>query len=380
MIYGAPGYTGRLVARTALERGFQPILAGRNEGRVARLAADLQLPYRVFTLDDPAEAAISLEGVGVVLNCAGPFTATARPLARACMAARCNYLDITGEIAVFEELLALDREARQARILIVPGVGFDVVPTDCLAAMLAARMPDATHLDLAIYGLGQTSPGTSRTMLARLPEGGFERIGGLIRSMPLGRQERTADFSDGPRRVFSVPWGDVSTAYHTTGIPNITTYFVMPAWQGFALKWARPVQAALRMGPVQTLARIGIALFIKGPDERARQSGHCEIWGQVRSASGDTLTGRLRTPDGYAFTVDAALSAVQRVLEGGLEPGAYTPARLFGADFVLACAGTVLEDFQLRHEGDLRGPTQTPPRRGVAVPPDPQRSSPIVGR
>ena len=232
LIYGASGYTGRLAARMAMERDMQPVLAGRNEGKVARVADELQLPYRIFSLENKRETMISLEGVGAVLHCAGPFSATARPMVDACLAGRTHYLDITGEIPVFEDVLARDAEARQGRVLLVPGAGFDVVPTDCLAAMLARRMPDATHLELAIHGLGSTSPGTTKTMIEGLPEGGRERIDGEIRPMPIARLSRRIPFLGGELTGYSIPWGDVSTAYYSTGIPNIVTYMVLPGLPG----------------------------------------------------------------------------------------------------------------------------------------------------
>lgn len=346
MIYGASGYTGRLATRTAVQRGLQPVLAGRNGARIKRVAAEYQLPYRVFGLDDPAEAKTSLEGVAAVLHCAGPFSATARPMVDACLSTRTHYLDITGEIAVFEDVLGRAAEARQGRVCLVPGVGFDVVPSDCLAAMLAARLPDATQLELVIYGLGRTSPGTTKTMIEGLPDGGRERIDGEICVRPVARLQKRVSFSDGERTAYSIPWGDVSTAYHSTGIPNIVTYLVMPQLQAATLKVAGPLQAILRQGAVQATARRLAGLLIKGPDEAMRATAFCEIWGEVRNAKGRRVTGLVRTPEGYRFTVDAALKAAGHVIDGDVEPGAYTPSRAFGADFITECEGVALREFR----------------------------------
>lgn len=346
MIYGASGYTGRLATGVALARGMQPILAGRSEAKIARFAEEHSLPYRVFTLDDPEDAAVSLEGVGAVLHCAGPFSSTARPMVDACLQARTHYLDITGEIAVFEDVLARGKEAERARVLLVPGVGFDVVPTDCLAAMLAGRMPDATRLELAIRGLGRMSPGTLRTMLEGIPSGGRERIDGEIRVVPMAGRERRVPFPSATASVYSIAWGDVSTAYHTTGIPNIVTYFQLPAWQALPLKMGRSVQTFLGHGRTQSAGRFLISHLVSGPGEYERMTGRCEIWGEVVNARGEVVTGTLSTPEAYALTADAAIRAVGRVFSGDLEPGAYTPARAFGADFISECDGVEVHAFQ----------------------------------
>jgi short subunit dehydrogenase-like uncharacterized protein len=102
MIYGANGYTGELIAREAKKRGASPILAGRDAAKIAKLATDLSLPSKVFSLDKPPDIVAALEGIGLVLNCAGPFSKTANPLMQACLVAKTHYLDITGEIDVLE--------------------------------------------------------------------------------------------------------------------------------------------------------------------------------------------------------------------------------------------------------------------------------------
>ena len=173
MIYGANGYTGELAAREAVARGLRPVLAGRNGETVGALARELGLEHRAFGLDDPSALVRGIEGMAAVLHCAGPFVHTSRAMVAACLAARAHYLDITGEIAVFEKVLARGEQAREAGVALLPGVGFDVVPTDCLAARLAAALPDATELVLAFASNGAAiSRGTQKTMIESLPHAG----------------------------------------------------------------------------------------------------------------------------------------------------------------------------------------------------------------
>ena len=221
MIYGANGFTGELIAREAARRGMRPILAGRSEQRVTPLADALGLPHRAFPLDAP-----DLRGVGLVLHCAGPFVHTSAPMVGACLASGAHYLDITGEIAVFESIYARDAEARAAGVALIPGVGFDVVPTDCLAAQLARALPGATELWLAFAPSrgSSMSRGTIRTMIEGVGKGGAIRRDGRIVRVPLAFDAREIPFASGPRHAMTIPWGDIASAWRTTGIPNIRVY------------------------------------------------------------------------------------------------------------------------------------------------------------
>jgi len=226
MIYGANGYTGRLAARVAKDRTFTPILAGRRAEQIQPLARELGFESRIFDLADPAVVAGNLEGVTAVLHCAGPFSATSRPMLAGCLRAKTHYLDITGEIAVFEDIHSRNEEFRNAGIVVVPGVGFDVVPTDCLAAMLKRELPSATHLKLAFKSrTGKLSPGTTKTMVEGLPEGGRVRRDGRIVKVPGAYKIEAVPFTeDLSATAVTIPWGDVSTAFYSTGIPNIEVF------------------------------------------------------------------------------------------------------------------------------------------------------------
>ena len=132
MIYGATGYTGRMAAEHAKAQGLDVVIAGSNGARLASLAAQLGVPYRVFTPD--AQAAESLDGIGVLLNFAGPFAQTADALMQACIKAEVDYLDITAEINVYRLAERLGAQAAEAGVMLLPGVGWDVVPTLSLKA------------------------------------------------------------------------------------------------------------------------------------------------------------------------------------------------------------------------------------------------------
>ena len=133
LLYGAYGYTGELIAEEAIARGHRPVLAGRSQKKLAPLAAKLGLDMRVFDLRNEMEVAEHIAEFDLVFHAAGPFIHTSLPMVRACLRTQTHYVDITGEVPVFEQNFGFDAEAQAASIAIVSGAGFDVVPSDCLA-------------------------------------------------------------------------------------------------------------------------------------------------------------------------------------------------------------------------------------------------------
>jgi short subunit dehydrogenase-like uncharacterized protein len=339
MIYGANGYTGRLVAEEAVRRGMRPVLAGRSAESVARLGEQLGLLTRIFSLDKPEDVTEGLAGMQTVLHCAGPFSATASPMLDACIRTKTHYMDITGELSVFEALFKRAAEVREAGILAVSGVGFDVVPTDCLAAILAGELPDATHLRLALSGVSAISAGTAKTTVENLAHGGYIRENGRLKAVPAAYKVEWIPFEQQPAQAVTVALADLVTGYESTRIPNIEVFLRMgPIEIGFlqGLRWFSPLLANRE---VQSFLKELIGWTVKGPSEQQRREGRMVVWGEVANASGRKVTMRLHTPEAYAFTVDASLASVLRTLEGPVEPGAKTPSQAFGKEFVLSLPG-----------------------------------------
>jgi short subunit dehydrogenase-like uncharacterized protein len=349
MIYGANGYTGRLTARFAKEHNLDPILAGRLAEPIRKLAGELGFESRVFDLADPAKVAANLEGVSAVLHCAGPFSATSGPMLAGCLRAGTHYLDITGEIAVFESVHSRSREIRDAGIVAIPGVGFDVVPTDCIAAMLKRELPSATHLKLAFMSrYGKLSPGTAKTMVEGLPEGGRIRKDGKIVKVPAAYKVESIPFTeDLSATAVTIPWGDVATAYYSTGIPNIEVFAGMPEKQISKMKIPGFMRWLLGLAPVQALMKSQIARRVKGPTDEQRARDEMYIYGEVRDDAGHKVAMRLRTREGYTLTAESGVKATRKIIEGRLAPGAYTPSMAFGSDYVLDLEGTRLSRVKL---------------------------------
>jgi short subunit dehydrogenase-like uncharacterized protein len=331
MIYGANGYTGELVARLAVARGERPVLAGRNAAAVGALATELSLDAKIVDLADTAALHAALDGVDVVAHCAGPFVRTARPMVDACLATGTHYVDVTGEPDVFTAVLARDAEARAAGITLLTGGGFDVVPTDCLAGLLAAEVPDATSLEIAFRAGGGLSRGTALTGLDIATRGALRRIDGKLVRVPLGETRREIAFGAKTRTVGTILWGDVVTAYHSTGIPNITVFGSVPKASG--------ASRLLRLAPFRALAARALRRGPGGPSAETRARTKVEIVAEVSGPSG-TRRGLLTGPNGYDMTADAVVREIP--LLAAAEPGAHTPATALGPDFVRTLDGVTV--------------------------------------
>ena len=345
LIYGANGYTGELAAREARAHGLSPVLAGRNEGAVAALARELGLEQAVFGLDEAAAIDAAISGFAAVLHCAGPFSRTSGPMADACLRTRVHYLDVTGEVEVFERLAARDAEAKAAGVMLLPGVGFDVVPSDCLAAHLKRRLPTATHLALAFLSRGGVSRGTATTAAVNIHRGGLVRRAGALTPVPTAWKTRTVDFGDGyVRTAVTIPWGDIATAWRSTAIPDIEVYMAVPKSARAGMRVARYARPLLALGPLRGLLRRLVRSRSAGPDAETRARGWTRLWGEATAPDGARAVSRLLGPEGYTLTVQAALACVEHVLRGEAPAGYQTPATAYGPDLVLEVPGVTRED------------------------------------
>lgn len=334
LLYGAYGYTGSLIAQEAIKRGHNPVLAGRSAEKLVPLAEKLNLDYITLDLKDENSLIKSLKDFDLVFHSAGPYKHTSAPMVKACLKTGTNYVDITGEIPVFEENFKYDTQAKDAGIAIISGVGFDVVPTDCLAKYVSEKITEPIILDLGITAMSNPSPGTLKTMLEHYDIGQLVRRDGKLVHLETVEVKKM-QFSDMERTVRPVTWGDLSTAYRTTSIPNITTYFPLP-------KKFPNLLGSLGITPKEMFedeeAKKKVETWIEhnihGPDENKRKSYRCYIYASVNNNKGAKSQAWLETMESYRFTAVAGVRSVEKVLE--LQPkGALTPALAFGADFIL---------------------------------------------
>jgi short subunit dehydrogenase-like uncharacterized protein len=344
LLFGATGFVGEAIARQAVAAGLPIILGGRDATRLAALARELGVEHRAFTLEDPAALDRALDGVAVVLHCAGPFVHTFRPMIESCLRTGTHYLDITGEIPVYEGIAARDTEAKARGVMLLPAVGFDVVPTDCLALYLKQRLPSATKLTLAFQtnGPGGLPPGTQRTMIELIPYGNRVRRDGQLVRPERGVKTRMIDFGSGPILATRLTWGDVFTAHWSTGIPNIEDYVVLPESARKQMARMDYIRPLFKLAFMRNLLKRGVRPG-PSPEKRAKTTTH--VWGEVEDEQGRRVSARLHGPEaGVVWTTQTALAAVRKVLGGAIAPGFQTPARAYGSEFVMDGEGVTRED------------------------------------
>lgn len=346
LIYGASGYSGRLMTSAALAAGLRPVIAGRDARKIAELGERLGLETRIAQLDAPQALSRALDDVRVVLHAAGPFSHTARAMVDACLRTGTHYLDLSAAVDVIEALVRRDAEARRRRIMVMPGVGFDVVPSDCLAAHVARRLPRAQRLALGISGLTLATRGSAKAFAEHAGRAISVRRNGTIAEVLPGALEHLFDYGHGMRPSAAVSWGDVAAAYYTTGIPNIEVYFeTTPVLQGMlmATRYFGPV---LRTGAWQAVLKTWSDALPEGPTTAQREAVHTIIVAEGEDADGRRVRARLRAPEAYTLTGETGPAIAARVLAGDVEVGFQTPARVYGADFVLRFAGVSREDLE----------------------------------
>lgn len=345
VVYGSYGYNGNLIVGECRKKSFQVMLAGRNEEKLKLQSQETGYPYTVVDCADSEGLRKLLGPAAVVIHCGGPFRHTAKAMSEACLGTQTHYTDITGEYNVFESLALLDHAARDSGIMIMPGTGFDVVPSDCLAVHLQKRLPLATHLQLAFAASkGQLSRGTAKTSAEGLGYGGMIRKDGKLTNVPLGKDIVEIDFGAVKTRALCIPWGDISTAWRSTGIPNIEVYMgandrmIRNAKRSNYLNWL------LRLRWVKKYMLKAIDKKPVGPSDDVRESGRSFLWGKVMGASGNSCITTLETLSGYSLTAKTAVLIVEKILNGNFKAGYQTPAMAYGPDLILEVEGTTRRD------------------------------------
>jgi short subunit dehydrogenase-like uncharacterized protein len=345
MVYGSYGYTGQLIVEQAVKVGLKPLLAGRDENQLRAQAEKFNLEYRAFSISDTAALDSALMEVDAVLHCAGPFVLTFRQMAEACIRTKRHYVDISGEIEEFEALALMSEEAKRVGVMLLPGGGFDVVPSDCLIAYTASKLPSATHLELYIKSIGSgVSRGTARSGIENMQREGRIRRDGKIVSVPNLWGSKEIDFGRGPSRLVSMGWGDVSTAYHSTGIPNVTVYMNFPKAMTNMMSMTRYFGFILYTRTARNFIKWLIGkFFAPGPTRKQNENGFSLLIAEVTDGK-QTVRAKLKTPEAYYLTALTSVEIIKRILSSDFKPGFQTPSKVYGADFILQFTGVERTD------------------------------------
>lgn len=335
IIYGAYGYSAKLILENLAKKEIKPMLAGRDEYKLRKVANDYDCDYVVFDLENDEVIKKNLEDYHTLLNCAGPFKFTAEKLMDACLETQTNYLDITGEIPVLENAWKYNEQAKEKEITILSAVGFDVIPTDCLAAKLKEQMPDAVSLKLGFEGKGaKMSRGTNLTTLEMINEDGKIRRDGKIISVPVGELTYEIKNDKIEFQGIAIPWGDVSTAYHSTGIPNIEVYLGLPRAAFASRRLLTFGKDLLGINSLKEFLKKQISKRMTGPSDYERHKASMIVWGEVSNEKNEKHFEAYRFIEGYELTGRGAAEATLKVLNNEVKKGVQTPSLAFGYKFM----------------------------------------------
>ncbi len=339
LIYGAYGYTGRIIVDECLKHGIKPIIAGRSAEKAMTFANKHGLEYDVFEVSEKEKLESWLKRGDLVIHCGGPFIHTAKEMVEACLATNTHYLDITGEYQVFDLVKEYDQRAKDKNLMLMPGAGFDVVPSDCLAKHLHNKLPQATDLTLAFVSKGgKLSRGTAKTMIENLGDPQIRRRNGEYEGIPMGKSIREIDYGDFSQVSMGISWGDVSTAYHSTGIPNIEVF------SGTDEQQISKVRKTLRMSFMLKSRMIKNFLIRQmdkrpdGPKEERRDSSCMYLWGEASNGS-EKVEARLKTLNGYTLTAMTSVLIAKKVFDSNLKTGFQTPSSAYGEGLILEIDG-----------------------------------------
>jgi short subunit dehydrogenase-like uncharacterized protein len=322
LIYGASGYTGKLISTQAKQAGLDFEIAGRNESAVSALARSLGVSYRVFDVVDAQALRSTLKDFTVILNCAGPFAVTALPIMEACMDTGVHYLDITAEFKIYALAESLSEKAAAANVMLLPGVGWDVVPSDCLAVHTANKVAKPRHLRIALEVAGAMSRGSATSAGEIMDVGLLVRSEGKLVTAP-NADMSVFNFGEGDVECARLSFGDLVTAWASTRIPNIEMFVHVKG---------------------DAFPEGDLTLLPEGPTPEERDANRAKAVAEVTGEDGAIARALIDTVNGYSYTAMSSVEAARRVLAGQYLPGFQTPVTVFGAEFAASISDTRIID------------------------------------
>ena len=340
LIYGAYGFVGKEISRLAKEKGLNPVLAGRNKKKIQDLASALKLDYLVFSLSEVDKVEKHISDFDIIMNCAGPYIETFKPIVKVCIKNNTHYLDLSGEIPVYEAIYNMARDSSmQSRAMLISGIGFDVAPTDCLALHLKENFESGSKLTIAFKSDGPAGlpPGTIKTMVSLIPYGNWIRKEGSMIRPNKGIETKLIQFTSEPVKSLRITWGDLFTAYHSTGIPNIEVYASFPKMTIMQLKFIDAFRSILSRPRILNF----LSRTLKGGStEEQRKKTKMYIYAELSNAQGERVICRMNGPEGgFVWTSRLAVEALLLINSGVYKSGYQTPASAFGSDFGVKIEG-----------------------------------------
>lgn len=345
LLYGAYGFTGTGITKLAAEYGIEPVLSGRNEEKLRSLAQESGYKYITLSLEDNHDNLVEvLKRFELVMHIAGPYTYTAEPMIDAAIAAGTHYVDLTGENHVLQEHLDRHQEFVDANIMVMPSVGYDVVPTDCLNLHVAQQVPDAQELTLVMntnYTTAEGAPasrGTIKSALEMLARPLLMRRDGEMIEVSEPKV-MTREVDGETQTLIQIPWADMMTSWVSTGIPTIEVYQIqdgeLPGWVTSLVQ--KPWGKTFLIWLVDTF-------LPDGPPPEAQATRQTHLLSTATNAAGKSFSAEMVTPEPYLLTFHSTLIVARNILQGDWEAGFQTPAKVYGADLALEVPGVTRRD------------------------------------
>lgn len=329
-VFGAYGHTGRFVVAELRERGFVPLLSGRDADKLQALAASHPgLDIRPASIDDPTSLDRALGGAAAVINCAGPFAATAAPVIEAALRAGIPYVDVSAEIeANVDTFTHFTDRARAAGTVVVPAMAFYGGLGDLLATTAMGDWTAADEVNIA-YGLSSWHPTAGTRAAGKVSR---QRRNGRRVRYTNGRLEYRDDAPPTMEWPFPAPVGartviseftmtDVVTIPSHLSIPEVRTYMTAEAVKDVSTPDTSPPTAIDERGRSSQTFLVDVIVRSGGTDRRAVASGQ----------------------DIYAVTAPLAVEAIHRILTGQTRTaGVASAGELFDApDFLRALSAQI---------------------------------------
>jgi saccharopine dehydrogenase (NAD+, L-lysine-forming) len=343
LLYGATGFTGRMLAARLARAGIDLMLGGRDPAKLAGVADVVERPFRAFGLDRPAPIEAAVGDVNVVLNAAGPFTETAPAMMDACVRRGVHYLDLAGEWSVFSRAQDLSPAAAAAGVMLMPGVGFTLVASDCLMALAVDRAPGAAFLRVGLSRPLVMSRGTAVAAGRLFEPWALTRRGGALCASPLGERTHEFDFGFGLTEAVAVSMPDVVAGQHSTGIGDIEFYCEAGWVTRLAMRSAALIAPWTERRAWDRVAELASLAWPSDPPAEALESAGFVLVVEATDRWRRKKSVRMRTMDGYSVTAFTAPEIVRRVLSGAVAPGFQTPAGLYGGELILDLGCAYLE-------------------------------------
>ena len=340
-LFGATGVTGQLILARAIARGLRPTLAGRDAAALERLAAPHGLATAVASLDDAAALRGALRDHRLILNAAGPYSITSRPLIDAALAERVDYIDLDGEIAPFAALLARDAEAVARGTVLIAGAGFGVAAAETLAARLHASLGGVEAIRLAVAADSAfASAAVGASTLSVLEGGGRVIEDGVLVAHRLAAERWHERLPSGGRIAFaSAPLVELLAMRRAFAAREVIAGVPMAAGQARMVSLIAPVlPALLRVRAIRR--RMANTGGHGGSDEATGRSYCSRVWATARY-NGRAASGLLEAGEGFATSSEIAVAAVERVINRRPAAGAHTPASAFGGQWADPILGDI---------------------------------------